>query len=378
MNTRMEMRIEPTGMSGVTECTCREATRDDLERSRMPDCSMRVPARGSANSAEHKTAPNSSRTRMGFTGSRVRRLIHAAVSGSALFCGLSCAGIDTGPWSPEDGTMLFMSDRDGKPDIYVQHGIRGSWTKLTRGDAAGNWPQWSPDGNRIAFQSNMRGNLDIWVMNADGSNPVQLTTDSAHDYLPSWSPDGTQLTFASWRREPGDDTPAVHIYVMNADGSSQKRLVPESPGTSAGAQWSPDGSGFLLPRRIGEKGSALFFIDRSGRVVRRLTDDSYSNGAPTFSPDGTRIAFHCDRGDESDIVVMNRDGGHRRAVVSGGRNWYPRWSPDGRWLTYTAAAPDGGDDNLDIMATLVDEEGTPIRIAHGPHREAEGSWRPRQ
>jgi TolB protein len=214
-------------------------------------------------------------------------------------------------------------------------------------------------------------------MDADGSHPIQLTADSAHDYLPAWSPDGTRITFASWRSEPGDDAPSVHTYIMNADGSAQRRLIPDSPRTSAGAEWTPDGREFLLTRKVGELGSDIFRTDAAGAVLQRLTNDSWSNGAPVFSPDGTQIAFYADRGQTSDIVVMNSDGSNRRTVVTGGQNWYPRWSPDGRWLVYTAAVSGGGEDDLDVLAIPVGGT-TAITLAGGPGREAEGQWRPRR
>jgi TolB protein len=279
---------------------------------------------------------------------------------------------------PEHSDLVFMSNRDGNAEIYLLANGSADWINLTKSDASENWPQWSPDGSRIAFQSNLRGNLDIWVMNADGTDPIQLTDDAAHDYLPAWSPDGTQITFASWRAEPGDGEPSVHTYIMNADGSAARRLIADSPGTSSGAEWSPDGRGFLLNRKIGDQGADIFLTDSVGNVLRRLTDDPFSNGAPVYSPDGTQIAFYSDRGEQSDIVVMDVDGSKRRTVVTGGQNYYPRWSPDGRWLVYTAAMPGGLENDYDVLAVPVDGDPTPITLAGGPGREAEGQWRPRR
>ena len=78
-----------------------------------------------------------------------------------------------------------------------------------------NDPAWSPDGLRIAF---VRGN-DIWVMNADGSGQRRLTSGAAHDRAPNWSPDGRTIAF-------DQRVGSIHeIYVMNADGSGQHRLA---------------------------------------------------------------------------------------------------------------------------------------------------------
>ncbi|MDH4065470.1 MAG: hypothetical protein OEW19_13810 [Acidobacteriota bacterium] len=283
------------------------------------------------------------------------------------------------PWTPAQADLLFMSNRDGNAEISVLAAGSSEWKNLTRHPAQDNWPEWSPDGRRIAFQSDRGGNLDIWVMNADGSNAVQLTDDPAHDYLPAWSPDGTRLTFASWRHEAGDGPePAIHHYVMNSDGSQERRLFADSPGMSAAASWTPDGRSFLMARKpLGGTGADIYLLDTEGAVLRRLTEDEPTDGAPVFSPDGSQIAFYSDTGETSALVILDADGTHRRTLLSDGQHWYPRWSPDGRWLVYTAANP-AGSDNLDVRATLADGTGDAILLAGGPGREAEGQWRPRQ
>jgi len=160
-------------------------------------------------------------------------------------------------WSPYNTQLLFMSGRDGNAELYVTTGTDSQWVNLTNNSAGDNWGVWSPDGKKIVFQSNRGGNLDIWTMNADGSNPVQLTDNPAHDYLPEWTPDGKKISFTSWRVEEGDDEPSPHIYIMNSDGTNQRRLVPESLKTSSGASWHPDGKSFLFSRKVAEKGADI-------------------------------------------------------------------------------------------------------------------------
>ena len=282
------------------------------------------------------------------------------------------------PWNPDRADLLFYSNHEGNGEIYLLAAGTEEWVNLTEHPAGDNWPQWSPDGGRIAFQSNRNGNLDVFVMDADGTNVVQLTDDPAHDYLPAWSPDGKRIAFVSWRIEPGDDeeNPANHVYIMNADGSDPARLLPDSPGTSAGVTWSPDGRFMLLARKISEQPPDVFVLDATGQIVRRLTDDSAANGAAIFSPDGKQVAFYSDSGAASKLVVINVDGTVRREFATTGQNWYPAWSPDGRWLVYTAANPDGGEDDLDVMALPLDGLAAPVIMAGGPGRQAEGQWRP--
>ena len=199
-------------------------------------------------------------------------------------------------WKPESADLLFTSGRDGNSEIYLLRAGQKEWINLSNHKAGDNWPVWSPDGSRIVFQSNREGNLDIWVMKADGTGQTQLTRDSEPDYLPSWSPDGKTILFTSWRKEKEGEPRAPHIYAMDADGSNQRRLVPESLNTSDGATWSSDGQWIVYSRK-GEKGADVYIAGSDGKNERRLTHDQEQNlynGSPTFSPDGKSIAFYSD------------------------------------------------------------------------------------
>ena len=292
--------------------------------------------------------------------------------------GLADVPQERAAWNPVGADLLFTSGRDGNSEIYLLRAGQKSWVNLTNAKAGDNWPVWSPDGTRIACQSNRAGNLDIWTMKADGSEPVQLTKDPEPDYLPSWSPDGRTILCTSWRKETADEEPAPHIYAMNADGSNQRRLVKESLNTSEGATWSSDGKQIVYSRQ-GEKGADVFVADADGRNERRITadqDKNIYNGSPTFSPDGKSIAFYSDNESTAALAVIAVDATDRRTVLAEGHNWYPRWSPDGRWLVYTATVAGGDKGNIDIFAVPAAGDGKPILLAGSPKRDQEGSWRP--
>ena len=86
-------------------------------------------------------------------------------------------------------------------------------------------PTWSPDGRKIAVVSGRHGpeNSEIYVMNADGSGQRRLTRNAAFDRAPAWSPDGRKIAFL--RERDGKSG----VYVMNADGSAQRRLTLDPP-----------------------------------------------------------------------------------------------------------------------------------------------------
>ena len=88
------------------------------------------------------------------------------------------------------------------------------------------FPSWSPDGGSIVFVSDRDGNFEIYVMNADGSNQRRLTNNPAEDIAPSWSPDGRYIAFASNRGG------SYQIYLMDAAGQHVTPLTTSGSNTS--------------------------------------------------------------------------------------------------------------------------------------------------
>ena len=281
------------------------------------------------------------------------------------------------PWTPESSDLLFSSNRSGNSEIYLLHAGDTTWVNLTNDPEGDNWPEWSPDGQEILFQSRRSGNLDVWVMAADGSNVRRLTDDPAHDYVPSWSPDGTRIVFSSWRLETGEIEPAVHLYVMAADGSAQERLPIPSPQTSTPAVWSPDGARLVYSRVEDGAPADLYEWSFATGEERRLTSDPEYNGSPRYSPSGEWVAHYAGSDSAALIRVVSTRTGESYDVVGAGWNYYPRWSPDGEWLVYNALqSGDTATGDYDLLAIRSRDGDETVRLVSGPGREFEGSWRP--
>ena len=188
-------------------------------------------------------------------------------------------------------------------------------------------PAWSPNGRRIAFLSRrQRGIWDLYVMNADGSGQRRLMT-GAPDVL-DWSPDGRKLAVAG----PGQ---FIGFYLVNADGSGRRLMSRYGDGPA----WSPDGRRIAF---VGLYGIWVMNADGSGR--RKLTTQRAGRGLRLYwSPDGRRLAFlspgNCAQGCHH-LYVMNADGSNLKNLtpsVGGGPGRgaaNPAWSPDGRAIAF--------------------------------------------
>lgn len=185
---------------------------------------------------------------------------------------------------------------------------------------------------KIAFESTRDGNLEIYVMNPDGTGQTNVTNHPRSDTDPSWSPDGGRIAFAS-TRENLDGTFEGHtnIWVMNADGSGLRNLTPgpETTGLANGGispTWSPDGT------RIAYTHGAIWVMsaaDGGGKIP--LMDAPETAGLPAWSPLGNKIAYT----DDADVWTMNPDGSGRAIVAdTAAAEKASDWSPDGTKLAY--------------------------------------------
>jgi Tol biopolymer transport system component len=250
---------------------------------------------------------------------------------------------DSGPaWSPDGRTIAFTRRFCGffngvntaTSEIHIINVDGSEQRLLTRHQARDNDPPelaWSPRGNEIAFVSRRGGDLEIYVANADGSEQRRLTRNAMRDSNPVWSPDGRRIAYESnWQ-----------LWVMNADGSGQRRLT-HNGGRNFNPAWSPDGRTIAFERRLGRYqevdwcsgcGGALFFevwiMNADGSGERQLTPAGARNRAPSWSPDGRKIAFVSTRDGNQEIYVMNPDGSGQRNLTRtrGPRETSVAWSP---------------------------------------------------
>ena len=145
-----------------------------------------------------------------------------------------CPGSGIPIWSPNGSKIVFKSNVNSKPGIYVVNSDgsnRIQVATLLNNDAS--IYTWSPDGKRIAFVSRREGKFNIYVVMADGSSEVRLTDNTSDNHYPFWSPDGSKIVFGSnragnWR-----------IYTMNADGAHQTHLTNNDTGNYGSPIWLP-------------------------------------------------------------------------------------------------------------------------------------------
>jgi len=163
---------------------------------------------------------------------------------------------------------------------------------------------------------------------------VHRGMESSQDNHPSVSPDGRQVIFASSCRDNKFDHLDYYLGFVNADGTGQ-RVVPFDAEIHF-PTWSPDGSRIAFSFFSGPP-AGIYIVNSDGSGQRKFADGF----SPTWSPDGSRIAFES----ESEIYVVGTDGGNQRKLTDKKGNYslqdlQPAWSPDGKYIAFISNRAD--------------------------------------
>ncbi|HEX6305341.1 MAG TPA: CHAT domain-containing protein [Anaerolineales bacterium] len=241
---------------------------------------------------------------------------------------------------------------------------------------------------QIAFASARSGRPQIWLINVDGSEAVQLTNRPDGACQPAWKPDGTMLAFTSPCSGNQEQYPNAALYIINADGTGERRIT-EGIGGDFDPAWSPDGSRIAFASDRADFLSIYVLDVESGGDPIALTRNS-PNQQPAWSPDGSQFALVTLRYLSAPHIYTMPDKGEIAEDGDQARQFsrqedyyytYPKWSPDGRNLTFTKIPAAGG--VPDLFGSKVSDKGLkefPISAlsGKGPMQEAsyspDGNW----
>jgi TolB protein len=267
-------------------------------------------------------------------GARVLVATRAEVAGGELTVEVRVFFVDTG------ATMLARrySGRPDNPRLFA-HQASDDIMTLTqyRGVAR----------TRIAFVSDRdatkeRRSKELYIVDYDGFNPRRVTVNASLNILPAWRPDGAALAYVSYRQ----GAPLLYLARIY-EGQSVANLSGERGDSSAFAPtFSPDGKRLAFASsRAGNMDVWVAGADGSG--ARRLTTTQSPDTAPCWSPTGQEIAFTSSRAGTPQIWTMDSEGLNvRRLTTIGNYNDGCAWNPARQFseIAYTARLESGGFD----------------------------------
>jgi Tol biopolymer transport system component len=255
-------------------------------------------------------------------------------------------------WSPDGCMRVYVSAPNvlghgsaSSQDIYTIPATGGTPTKLTTYDGVdGYGPEYSPDGSRILYSTTMSSSaLGIWSIPSGGGDPTYVYDSGANDYNASWNPDGSRIVFETHMGGTGEQ-----LWIVDSDGSnSGLTQLTFGPDGDYHPDWSPDGDTTLFHSCSRSNNEDLWTVPAAGGTPVNLTNTSdRSEMFAAYSPDGQWIALEIESGGVSGLWVMPASGGETTLITDDvGHGCTPSWSPDG---TMIAFARTGEDSERDI------------------------------
>lgn len=254
------------------------------------------------------------------------------------------------------------------------------------------------ENGRIAFSSDRDGDFDVYTVRPSGLGLRQLTDSPGHDLDPEWSPDGSKIAFSSDR--DGD----AEIYVEDLVSGEVLQLtdngsLPEPDQTDSihdrDPTWSPDGSKIAFisnrdasPTEDAEMVQGIYVMKAkgskpSGPLVKAWPDIWES---VAWSPDGSTIIHGFGSEGLYDIWAVNADGSGERPLTDPTRPTSerdPDWSPSGEKIVYARAKRGYGDFHQQVWTMAPDGTNrqaltdTPAEEIVGPsYRSLSPVWSP--
>jgi serine/threonine protein kinase/Tol biopolymer transport system component len=318
-----------------------------------------------------------------------------------------------GTWS-RDGVILFApTNTGGLMQVAAAGGPPTAVTHRAVGEGSHRFPDFLPDGHHfLYFVAQSRPEVQgVYLGSMDGRDGHRLVAaDFAADYAPGFvllvrqgvlvaapfdeargTLTGSPVPLApaagaSLSGRAAFSASAAGVIALRTDATVRQQLV--SVGRSGATisslgsaedshnfpEMAPDGLRVAVESNI--QGNAdIWLIDSRSGVTNRFTVDPNSDGAPLWSPDGSRLVFRSNRNGSFELFEKPTNGASEEHALpaSAGDNFPSDWSPDGRVLLYVNQGETTGSD---LWALPLEGARTPFPVVQTPFAEDEGQFSP--
>lgn len=232
------------------------------------------------------------------------------------------------------GAFFFVSYKTGQPKIYYQGLVdEGASRRLTylRGNQL--MPAISRQRDKLAFISDVTGNPDLFIQafspeaGAIGKPYQIFSTHLATQGSPAFSPDGSQIAFVS------NKDGSARIYAMNvpAPGTSlndiKATLITKRNRESTAPSWSPDGTKLAYCSAV-QGTRQIWVYDFGTREERQVTQGTGNKENPTWAPNSLHLVFNSSDKGACELYLINLNQSDATKITSGeGEKRFPCWEP---------------------------------------------------
>lgn len=255
--------------------------------------------------------------------------------------------------------------------ICIMNADGSGFRRLTTEDNIRHYyPSLTPSGQSVLYSAFFaENNYEIYELNLNTGDVIRLTSSYGVDNAPEVSSNGAMVTFM--HSTPNRNL--MQIIVMDRDGNNEGN-IPQVNGWDP--TWSPDGEKILFASD--DNGTTqLYTVRPNGARLTRITNLPSIRGRSDWSADGQYIVTYSGESWQREIYIMNSDGSNvRQLTPSGGNSQGPSFSPDGRWVAFTAYFDHNGDEHgCEIYIIRID--GTDLRrLTNNAYCDYQPRWGP--
>jgi hypothetical protein len=257
-----------------------------------------------------------------------------------------------------NGTLIYITGRDTQQEASMMLVDRSGVARVATAERKSfATPAVSQDGRHIAVTI-AAANDSLWTMDLNRTTLTRVTYEAENAY-PIWSPDGGRLVIS---RHTGGGF--RRMYVMASDGSTTPELLHESSRPEKPESWSRQGN-VLAFSRSEVAGPDIWVMTMDGdRTPRPFLATRFNEASPRFSPDGRWMTYTSNESGRDEVYVRPFPGPGQKLLVSTDGGIEPRWRGDGRELFYRH-----GDAVLAVDITFV-----PALSSSTPHVLFKGTY----
>ena len=225
--------------------------------------------------------------------------------------------------------------------------IKGPGQPITGTDVDAWFPDLSPDGQKMVFIARRHGmeKEELWEQSLKNNSLKLLAADQYIRMIPRWSPDGKKLAYTRFLPSGLESERPYIIAVLPTESGEEKLLTSPVPARDYVYDWSPDGQWIVGSTNRLNKDKyqlALFPLSAAPNAEKEMhiiaTDANNDLWGPRFSPDGRWISYLAQQSDDNTVSIINvmpASGGTATAITKKDV-WSdkPRWSPDGKTIYF--------------------------------------------
>ena len=322
-----------------------------------------------------------------------RRIWIVAVLAAITSIGVALAPAAAADPGVTNGRIAFGTRANGGFNIDTVMPDGSGLKSVTNAAGFNLCAEYTPDGRDIVYCSNVSGAFELWTVKQNGAKPTQLTHFGGFVVFPDVSPDGSKIAFTGFVADEANDQVFVVDAATGADVTQLTSCSADHPGCfNSFPTWSPDGTKIAFSHGDGfdaefnPDNEQIWVMNSDGSNAHPITTGpAPKDQVPDWSPDGSKISFAAGFFGSGGIWTINADGTDARQLTGcgasdpspcpAGDDFGTAWSPDGKQIVFLRDLTSLG--IADRQVTVMNADGTGAHSISSPGLHAVPAWQAR-